>query len=710
MSKPFLSQGPVHFVPVVRHHLGFAVQVQRAAREMGLGGNDAVAVALPDSARPRVLEAVAALPTVSLVISSVSDTDRREVFPVTPADGMVEAIRIAVERDLPLWCVDQEVAPGHLVDRFCLNDEEWPDDGYALHHGAEAYLELVADQLLRPPARFEPVDSWRELHMAARLQELAGRHERILFVCDATHVQPLRRLLRRPVPPVEVGQSVPPRPRYTVVPPSLPVLMRYLDHIPRLVEVYERLRAQGQAHTFDKLDALLGIYDELSTGARDLRLSIRHYQAFVGVLTRLMEIDRLLSPRFEVLLPAAAGCFPAVFHERAFRHLLGYYDQVRVHRVGRIRGTNEAVFDVESVAPRRNPGFYVARNCTHMEQFYVFVPWPADERPGGQDGPEEAVDMPPGITVDLDSPPAPPRGVRSGMFDHTEAWPVMSLFINEMRAKAHTLARRPADSDVKSLEFTGSLADGIDVRRTLRSHLGPRPGLYVRHERVGRPQPVDSNEPIVWIGDGYDTVRPANPGKRMELLWCGSELRPLTVEWHLYESGGPRVSAVGRRGSALGVDWYRLYGRVQFLDYRLTQADVDRRLGDELPVRVPQIDVLASSELFREEMSDLYQLDLTFARWWEVMLVAALHYAKRSVVLVAPPTLVVPEVIPRRFAAQHKRIVRVSPERFTTEERRKLGLLYMITHKHRSRGDMLDPEYLDFIVDEFGDAMKSYWS
>jgi hypothetical protein len=109
-------------------------------------------------------------------------------------------------------------------------------------------------------------------------------------------------------------------------------------------------------------------------------------------------------------------------------------------------------------------------------------------------------------------------------------------------------------------------------------------------------------------------------------------------------------------------------------------------------------------------MSATYRLDLTPERWWEALIVAALRYAKESAVLAAPPRLVVPSAIVRTFAAQGKRIVRISPTRFSVEELRRIQMLYMTRHRHWPSGDVADPEYIAFVVDEFGDAMKSYWA
>jgi hypothetical protein len=696
-------------VPVLRHRLNFAVQVQRAVRELGLDQSDAVAVALPESVRAQVLAAIREFPEVSLVVSADRDAGQREVFPVTPADGIVEAIRIAQESGLGLWFVDQEVAPGHLIDRFCIAEEPWPDDGLALELGAEAYLGVVGDRVRHPPARFEPVDSWRELHMATRLQEITGRYRRVLFVCEATHLQPVLRLIRRPVPPVRVDLAGTSAPRYRIALPSPSILLHYLDHIPRLVQAYEQSRAAGEAHSFDKRQALLRIFHELSLGSSDLHLSIRHYDAFALVLARLMEHEKLISPRFDVVLQAADSCFPAVFRERVFRCLLGYFDFVKVQRIGRVHRSKEGVFEVRTTPPRGGGrDVYVARNCTQNDFIYEM-----HRVPGEPADPEEASAAPdvPAVTIELDPPAVPPPTVRFGKRDQWwEAWPVMSLFINQMRGKAYTVARQRPAAVVTSRPFNGSLEDGIDFRRTIRSHYRRQPELYVKRQRTAPAPAFDSNEPIVWLHDGYETVDAFDPKCRTSTLWCGSDQRKLINEWYVGERPGPEAHAEGRRGTPLEISGFGLHGRVQFMDYRLTVADVERRLGAGIDDRLPDEYIVSSLEVFAAEMSRHYEVDLNPARWWELFIVAAMHYAKDSVVLVVPQRFVMPDQIARLFTTLNKRIVRIPLTRFTAEERRKLGLMYLLGHRIRPKGDMLDPVYLDFIVDEFGDAMKCHWT
>ncbi|MHA5053890.1 hypothetical protein ACX28W_37030 [Streptomyces sp. SD15] len=703
-------------MPILRHHLNFAVQVQRAAQELQLDEQDLIAVGLPESVREPMLEAVGRLPHVSLVISSLSEGDQREVFPVTPGDGIVEAVRIARERGVPLRFVDQEIAPGHLIDHFCVADEDWPDDGLALEYGAEWYLNLVEQRLAHPPARFEPVDTWREQHMAAFLQRLHPRYRRILFVCNATHVRPVQRLLRQPaLVPDDAGSALPAT-KYQIWEPSLPVLLRYLDYIPRLVQQYEAHRAEGTAHTFDKGTALLRLIYRLNEEAADLRLSIRHYQAFSRVLAKLLEGEQRISPTFETVLTACGSCFNNMFKERVFRFLVGYFDQVRVERIGRIRGTRELMVEVTAVSARNSGGpFFVARNCTQFSHFYEVVRVPGREDvPNGSDAPDVAPDLPPGDILEIEAPEPRPKP-RASVFRRSDewsshSWPPADEFINSMRHKAFHLAMTSSSRQVRSVEFHGSMQDGLDFRRTLRSYYKRQPKLYVRQERPAQRRLIDRNEPIVWLSHHYEDGDLGDPRCDLSYSFSGRGYEMQATEWYLTRTLGVPADLKSMYGEQVQVSSFDIYGRVSFKDWGLTFDEIRDRLGDSLYTRVPPVEVLEDQESFRSSLSAQYGLPLVWTRWWEVLLVAALAYAKETVLLIAPQQFVVPSDITARAAESGKRIARISPARFTHEELRRLGIQYFLDHRYpQTHSDANDPEYRAYLVEQFADVMKRFW-
>src|SRR5579862_753099 len=180
-AAPYVKMDNLFFVPVISQRLNFAILVQRAVSaiessiEGPLNEEDLMAVALPSSVRPHVEAAIRKLPTVSLVITSItssSGSDHREVFPVTPCDGIIEAIRTALEKNIPTEFIDCEISPAQLARRVCMRDPNFCDDAAVLVWGAQEYLRLIKPYVAQPPMRFEPVATWRESHIVRRLREL----------------------------------------------------------------------------------------------------------------------------------------------------------------------------------------------------------------------------------------------------------------------------------------------------------------------------------------------------------------------------------------------------------------------------------------------------------------------------------------------------------------------------------------------------------
>src|SRR5262245_13263059 len=104
MSIDYFTQiQNVYFVPIQRQRLTFAVLVRRALKALEpWTSDDMVAVAVPASVTPALGDIVNAHRNVTpfpvkLIVAKWPEGEYREVFPVTPSDGIVEAIRYATE-------------------------------------------------------------------------------------------------------------------------------------------------------------------------------------------------------------------------------------------------------------------------------------------------------------------------------------------------------------------------------------------------------------------------------------------------------------------------------------------------------------------------------------------------------------------------------------------------------------------------------------
>ena len=201
MNRPWIEQsGNIHALPVCHNRVEFADLV-RAAFEVVCP--DAVAVELPGSLEPYVLRAIRRLPQVSAILFQ-DRTGHTVYLPVEPADPLIEGIRGALERRLPVAFVDVD------VDEYPRFRDPIPDPYALLRIGPEAFYRSFV-QVMAGRLSAHPLDVRRERGMAHHLQGLQEKYGRILFICGMAHLpgvlahlktrqpQPLERVRREAV-------------------------------------------------------------------------------------------------------------------------------------------------------------------------------------------------------------------------------------------------------------------------------------------------------------------------------------------------------------------------------------------------------------------------------------------------------------------------------------------------------------------------------
>lgn len=162
-------------VPSFHCRVQFALEVRRAFAE---ARPDCVAVELAAALKEALLAGIAALPNIRALTYEEAD-GRHSLMFVDPSDSMVEAARLAVERALPLELIDLD------VDNFRQKPAAAPDE-YAIGRiGLPAYYDLVGRSRFRSSPGSKNYD--RERFMACRLRELSARHGTVLFALGMAH-------------------------------------------------------------------------------------------------------------------------------------------------------------------------------------------------------------------------------------------------------------------------------------------------------------------------------------------------------------------------------------------------------------------------------------------------------------------------------------------------------------------------------------------
>jgi hypothetical protein len=190
--------GNVHALPVLHYRMEFAHLVREAGRMLK---PDCIAIELPSTLERPFLRGIARLPEISVLSYEVSSASILKgktaeeslstvYLIIEPADPLVEAARQAQEQEFPLHLIDLD------LDEYPLHHEPLPDSYAVQRIGLAVYYRefRAAFHDVHP----DPEDLRREKGMAFRLQQLAGRHERILFVCGMYHLDRIRAFFYSP--------------------------------------------------------------------------------------------------------------------------------------------------------------------------------------------------------------------------------------------------------------------------------------------------------------------------------------------------------------------------------------------------------------------------------------------------------------------------------------------------------------------------------
>jgi hypothetical protein len=188
-QKLYLEKfGPVHALPVLHYKMEFATLVRQAVERLQ---PDCIAIELPPTLQAHFLRGVRRLPEISVLRYELVRSGKRSAATgetvflfIEPADPLVEAARLAGEREIPLHCIDVD------VEGYPCHEEPFPDS-YAIRRIglASYYAEYRKVFGNSAPGR---EDLLREKGMAFRLQQLAQRFERILLVCGMAHLERLK--------------------------------------------------------------------------------------------------------------------------------------------------------------------------------------------------------------------------------------------------------------------------------------------------------------------------------------------------------------------------------------------------------------------------------------------------------------------------------------------------------------------------------------
>ncbi|WHZ21840.1 MAG: hypothetical protein OJF47_000952 [Nitrospira sp.] len=419
---------------------------------------DCLAVPLPPSFERPLEEAVADLPTISLVVQQERHQEGDAAVnyvPVDPCQAVIMGIRVAMGEGIPRAYIDREVTtaePSPFVS----------PDAYVLKDLSYASFAAALVPTLTPP-RAGSQQQARVTWMAFQLHRLEMEYEHILCLCHVADWPWIRQAYRQradyQAPELSTGRPE----RYLVDPASLYFV---LGELPFLTELYEQRRAgvRSDRHlSIDGIKELLLEARKRRQGARDEEgktipdwVTPQLLQLYLQYVRNHALLDRRLTPDLYTLVLAAkqmAGDDFAI-------HLLETAKSYAYQDIG------------QSGLPRVSAG--LGRLSLPDDQVVL-----ATNRLQG----------PPLIWRSLSLQPRPPRRTSrrwSYLWNpHRQcSWPPEDSKIESFHTHVREQAKAIIGSDLaKSEKFTTSLKDGIDLRESLRHWYQRRtPGKQKRLE------------------------------------------------------------------------------------------------------------------------------------------------------------------------------------------------------------------------------------
>jgi hypothetical protein len=295
MAREVFEWENVRLVPIVHNKVEFALEVRC---QFSSFEPEIVAVEYPSTIREKALKGVKRLPLLSVVY--YEEKDHTFIYlPLEPTDGQVEAIRLAVSKDLPVHFIDRDTE-GYPIDRTPMPDPySIKTIGYWRY--CQSYLTIHSEPLESPQ------DQLRERTMAYHLQQLNQTGKRILFVGGLYHLPGLAAYLQKPQVPV-IGK----RQRTGVMLAHLhrESSREIMSEMPFFASRYEEFRESASAAEPDRLRSIDQLIDRaMQSYTKEHReeVSVTQVRVFNRFVMNYTFLTGYLTPDLYQILIAARG-------------------------------------------------------------------------------------------------------------------------------------------------------------------------------------------------------------------------------------------------------------------------------------------------------------------------------------------------------------------------------------------------------------------
>ncbi|MBA2847707.1 hypothetical protein G4V39_07310 [Thermosulfuriphilus ammonigenes] len=502
-----IGSSEITILPALHGNLEFAWVVGRRLRDLA---PEAIAVEFPPTLKDKIIRAVKRLPFLSVVTYENSQGQIVYLL-VEPCDPFIEAVRTALEREIPVFFIDRDT-------------EGYPDlrdpvpDPYALGRiGYDGFCWALIERGFERTAE----DELREKTMAYHLKELAKDFKKVAFVCGLAHAKavygllndnlahPLERLRRQGVRLYSLDR----------------LSAREVLSEPAFIQAaYERARETESRVFLDRLE----LYDRLLEAGRKRhlrvnkeRLSLHSLQVLSQFARNYALVSGRLTPDLYQLLVACRGAAGDDFAWEVFQEATEYPFFPEKDDLVPLRIT----LDDLDRAGKRIRFFRRLRGRRHLSP----VRRPRERVPG--------------------------EWKRSFTGVNICSFPPEDIVVEGFGRRLRQQALHILSEDRRLVEpFTVSMRDGLDLRETIRNFYQDRLYVYERPTLQGK---VGS---VVVIFDPDEKTPEAFPWR---LTWLGEHDQESDMAFYATPAGevvvGPGISRCHYGGFMLTYPPQRVY-------------------------------------------------------------------------------------------------------------------------------------------------------
>ncbi len=538
-DDPFQYQN-IRFLPILHNRLEFALEIHRQFIEFQ---PDAVAVELPPTLQGPILTAVKRLPSLSVILYQ-EKSGHYIYLPIEPVDGIIEALRLSIEKNLPIYCIDRDTEG--YPHRF----DPMPDPYAVTQIGYEAYCLAYREE--RGQEAPSPDDALRERTMASHALRLNHQYLRVLLICGLAHWSGIVRQLDKN-PELPLGRQK----RSGVIVGDLKEssTREILSEIPFLQGRYEEERACSGSHDSHFLNLnRLSIQEELLNRSKEAhqknsREKVESHQ--LGLIRKfarnLALLQGGLSPDFYQLLMASRGMVNDNFAYEVWDLGSCYPFQESSPQLPEIEVT------AEDLRLNQKQIHFYRRFRTFRRRL---VPVPLKKRPSPVEKEEYKKHWEGRYICSY-----PPEDIRvEGLGDYVKK-KVRGVLSQEQ---------------VRVIPFSSSMLDGLDIRETL--HQVVKQKVYVREEiqvrgRVGS---------VVFV---FHENAPGEKGTEKfpwKLTWLGEHNQESDMAFYATPAGeeviGPGISRCEYGGFVLSYPPYRMVDIWRDRFFNIARSKAERLL------------------------------------------------------------------------------------------------------------------------------------